>query len=306
MRKAFVASLVELAHQDERIVLLTADLGFMVLEPFRDAFPDRFFNVGVMEQEMIGIATGLAMNGFIPYVYSITTFATLRCYEFIRNGPALHNLPVRIVGIGTGVDYAFDGLSHFALEDLALMRTLPNLGIISPADSVQAANAVKATWDLPQPIYYRLSKNDALSVPKLNGAFTYGEIDLIKQGKDCVIISTGSLTSDTYQAAVTLEQNGIHCAVVVVSTIQPLNPKQIVHLLSGYKYVFTCEPALAQGGLGSLMSEIVTTNNLGCEVIRMGLAHTMGDRVGSQTFLHIQKHVTAEDLIRTITAKLKY
>src|SRR5918912_219611 len=129
MRKAFAETLFELMTQDERILLLTADLGFMVWEAIASKFPGRFFNVGVAEQNMIGLATGLAEAGFIPFVYSIATFATLRPFEFIRNGPVHHNLPVRIVGVGAGYDYGPAGPTHHALEDIGVMRTQPNLTV---------------------------------------------------------------------------------------------------------------------------------------------------------------------------------
>ena len=135
MRRAFVRSLIELAEQDERVVLLTGDLGFMVLEPFAERFPDRFINAGVAEQNMLGVATGLADGGMIPYVYSIATFATLRPYEFIRNGAALHRLPVRIVGVGGGLDYGQNGITHWALEDIGVLRIQPEMTVIAPADA---------------------------------------------------------------------------------------------------------------------------------------------------------------------------
>ncbi len=125
MRATFVRTLMELAEEDERIVLLTGDLGFTVVEPFAERFPGRFFNVGVAEQNMLGVATGLAEAGYVPFAYSIATFATLRSYEFVRNGPVLHRLPVRVVGVGGGLEYGMNGLTHYALEDIALMRAQP-------------------------------------------------------------------------------------------------------------------------------------------------------------------------------------
>src|SRR5205807_8481796 len=152
MRRAFTNMLVELAEHDPRIMLLTGDLGYLALEPFSERFPDRFFNVGVAEQNMVGLATGLAEAGFIPFVYSIVTFASLRPYEFIRNGPILHRLPVRIVGVGGGFEYGSAGTTHHALEDLGVMRTQPGLTVIAPADSQQTRTAMRRTWDLPGPI----------------------------------------------------------------------------------------------------------------------------------------------------------
>src|SRR5438093_2400618 len=137
MRRAFVNTLVELAERDPRILLLTGDLGYLALEPFSERFPDRFFNVGVAEQNMVGLATGLAEAGYIPFCYSIVTFASLRPYEFIRNGPILHQLPVRVVGVGGGVEYGHNGATHYGLEDVGVMRVQPGISVIAPADAQQ-------------------------------------------------------------------------------------------------------------------------------------------------------------------------
>src|SRR3954468_8868154 len=152
--------MTELAAQDERILLLTGDLGFMALEPFSERHPKRFFNAGVAEQNMVGLATGLAAVGFIPFVYSIATFASLRPYEFIRNGPILHQLPVRIVGVGGGFEYGTAGPTHHGLEDIGVMRLQPGLTVVAPADHLQAREVFMQTWNLPGPVYYRIGKDD--------------------------------------------------------------------------------------------------------------------------------------------------
>ena len=178
MRQAFCRTLVDMASRDRRIVLLTGDLGFTVLEPFAERFPDRFFNVGVAEQNMMGIATGLAEAGFIPFVYSIATFAALRPYEFIRNGPVLQRLPVRIVGVGGGFEYGHAGSSHYGLEDIDVLRLQPGLTVVAPADYQQATNALWATRDLPGPAYFRLSKDDQTTIPRYGA--TGGVVDALR------------------------------------------------------------------------------------------------------------------------------
>src|SRR5438132_7656876 len=146
MRKAFVRTLTEIGAADSRVLLLTGDLGYNALEPFAERFPGRFFNVGVAEQNMVGLATGLAESGFVPFVYSIATFASLRPYEFIRNGPILHRLKVRIVGVGGGFEYGSAGSTHHAIEDLGVMRVQPGLTVIAPADPRQTRSALQQTW----------------------------------------------------------------------------------------------------------------------------------------------------------------
>ena len=205
MRLAFVKALVGLAEQDPRILLLTGDLGYMALEPFADKFPSRFVNVGVAEQNMVGLATGLAESGFIPYVYSITPFVTLRPYEFIRNGPVQHSLPVRIVGIGGGFEYATNGMSHYGLEDVGVMRIQPGLTVITPADHQQAGSAIQATYELSGPIYYRLGKDDTTTVPGLGGSFQLGRTQVLCDGRDILLVTMGSVANEAVAAAQVLD-----------------------------------------------------------------------------------------------------
>ena len=197
VRATFVRTLVELAEEDERIVLLTGDLGFTVVEPFAERFPDRFFNVGVAEQNMVGVATGLAEAGFVPFVYSIATFATLRPYEFIRNGPVLHRLPVRIVGVGGGLEYGMNGLTHYALEDIAVMRAQPGMTVLAPADFQQARTALvesRATCRA------RSTSGSARTRPRRcrgsTGGFGSARVEQIGAGRDVAIVATGSIAHE--------------------------------------------------------------------------------------------------------------
>ena len=197
MRQAFVKKLVELAQRDPRIMLLTGDLGYLALEPFMDEFPSRFLNCGVAEQNMVGVATGLAEAGFIPFVYSIVTFASLRPFEFIRNGPVLHNLPVRIVGVGGGVEYGHNGPSHYGLEDVGAMRLLAGMSIFCPADADQASSVLEQTWDRSGPTYYRLGKDEKTIVPGLDGRFNVGEAQVLSHGTEILLLSLGGISAET-------------------------------------------------------------------------------------------------------------
>ena len=200
MRNAFLDELLVLAAEDPSVVLLTGDLGFMVLEPFAECFPDRFFNVGVAEQNMVGVATGLAEAGFRPFVYSIATFASLRPYEFIRNGPLLHGLPVRIVGVGGGFDYAHNGVTHHALEDIAIMRAQPRMTVVAAADPAQARAGLRAGHAVDGPVYFRIGKGGA-PVPGLDGGFGLGRLATVSCGGDVALIATGAIAAETVRAA---------------------------------------------------------------------------------------------------------
>ena len=199
MRETFIRTLVDLAAEDTRIVLLVGDLGYTVVEPFAENHPDRYFNVGVAEQNMIGVATGLAESGYVPFVYSIATFASLRAYEFIRNGPLIHNLPVRIIGVGGGFEYGSAGITHHALEDISVMRSQPGIQVIAPADFSQAHSALLDTWQDSGPIYYRLGKNDRDEIPGLNGAFTRSRAEPIRSGREVLLVTTGSISRESRQ-----------------------------------------------------------------------------------------------------------
>ncbi len=299
MRRAFLETLVELAYQEPRIMLLTGDLGYSVLEPFAMAFPDRFLNVGVAEQNMVGLATGLAEAGFLPFVYSIATFVTLRPYEFIRNGPILHQFPVRIVGVGGGVEYGHNGASHYGLEDVGVMRLQPGIAVVAPADHVQARTALLATWDLPGPVYYRLGKDDTTVVPGLAGRFELGRAQVIRQGADLVLIAMGSVANEVVVAAEKLNTQGIACTVIVVASLNPPPVADLIEVLTRFSVALTIEAHYPIGGVGSLVSEIVAEHRLNCRVQRCGIRATPNGVSGSQAYLYGVHGLSSEKLVET-------
>jgi transketolase len=263
LRKAFVEGLCDLAAQDERIYLLTADLGYMALEPFRERFPDRFFNVGVAEQNMIGVATGMAEAGLLPYAYSIAPFAALRPFEFIRNGPVLHRLPVRIVGMGMGFEYGYAGPTHYGVEDVAALRTLPGLQIIIPSDAEQAKTAILSTAS-SGPIYYSLGKDDSTSIRGLGGRFEAGRLQLIRRGASKLgIISMGSVG---IEAAAAAEQLAVdHCMEPRFAVLSSFNPDPVedtVEFLDGLSHVITVEAQTISGGLAAFVGSVIATCGL--------------------------------------------
>ena len=298
MRGAFVLELIELARKDPRIMLLTGDLGFMVLEPFADEFPGRFFNVGAAEQNMIGLATGLAEAGFIPFVYSIATFACIRPYEFIRNGPILHNLPVRIIAVGDGFAYGPAGSTHHALEDIALMRVQPGITLLSPADSKQTRNILRQTWDLPGPIYYRLGKDDKTIVPGLEGKFKIGKAQLIGKGKRILFITAGSITAEVVKAAENLTKDNISSSVLIISSLNPAPRNDLLKHLSEFRLVLTVEEHYINGGIGSLVSEIIAESSLRCRFIRCGIRTRQAGVTGSLDYLRRTNKLSSQSLVK--------
>jgi len=303
MRNAFVDELVTLAEADERVMLLTGDLGFMVLEEFQSRFPDRFVNCGVGEQNMVAVATGLAEAGFVPFAYSIATFSTLRPYEFIRNGPALHNLPVRVVGVGGGFDYGHNGVTHFALEDYAVMRTQPNITTVAPADAPQARRALQATADLPGPIYFRVSKRGD-ELPGLDGRFELGCLAIVREGADAAILAIGSIAHEAVAAADLLAERGIDVAVAVVPSFNPSPSEEIAALLDGMPAALSVEAHYRDGGLGSLVAETIAERGLGCRLLRAGVTRMPGGEAGSQQYLEDRHELSAPHLAAQLARAL--
>jgi transketolase len=302
MRGTFVRTLVELAEDDARVVLLTADLGFTVVEPFAERFPGRFFNVGVAEQNMVGIATGLADAGYVPYVYSIATFATLRPYEFIRNGPVHQRLPVRVVGVGGGFDYGTNGPSHHALEDLAVMRVQPGMTVVAPADFEQARASLHATHALPGPVYFRLGKDESSRVAGLDGRFRLGRAETIGSGGDLLLVTTGGIARNAVAAAEALAASGIDATVLVAASLSPPPAEDLAEALERFDAAVTVEAHYVNGGLGSLVCEVAAEHGLPCRVVRCGVRELEPGRSGSEAYLNETHGLSVDKLVATCTA----
>jgi transketolase len=297
VRRTFVRTLVELAEEDERILLMTGDLGYTVIEPFVERFPRRFFNVGVAEQNMVGMATGLAEAGFIPFVYSIATFAVMRAYEFIRNGPLAHRLPVRIVGVGGGFEYPSAGATHFAVDDVGVMRVQPSLTIIAPSDHEQASSALRATWRREGVIYYRLGKDDVNTVPGLHGRFEIGRAQVLSDGREMVVLALGAIARQAHAAVQQLAARGHSVGLMIVDTINPAPVEQLRQVLASVPVAMTVEAHYLVGGLGSLVSEIVAGHGLRCRVARCGVTTMPVGRTGSEAYMSARYELTTEGLV---------
>lgn len=303
MRNAFVAALLELAQRDQRVLLLTGDLGFMALEPFAEQFPERFINVGVAEQNMVGLATGLAEAGFTPFVYSIGTFASMRPYEFIRNGPLLHSLPIRIVGMGAGFDYGHNGITHYALEDVAIMRVQPEMTIIAPADPAQATAAVRGSAAIAGPIYFRIGKANG-PVPELGGSFELGRLQCLGAGRDVAIIALGSIAGEAVRARELLSERDIAATVAVVASVQPAPQGDLVELLTEVPFAVTVEAHYRVGGLGSLTAEVIADHGLRCGLLRRAVDAMPRGLTGERSFLNDLHHLSARSLAESIATSL--
>jgi transketolase len=304
VRSEFVAGLVELAERDERVLLLTGDLGYTVVEPFAERFPDRFVNVGVAEQNMVGVATGLAEAGFVPFVYSIATFASMRGYEFIRNGPLLHELPVRIVGVGGGLDYGHNGVTHYALEDVAIMRTQPGMTVLAPADPDQALAALRATSRVAGPVYVRLGK-ESRPLDGLDGRFELGRATVLGEGTDVAIVALGTMAHEAAAAAEALAARDVSAAVAVVASVSPPPLDDLAELLERCRLALTVEAHYLAGGLGSLVAEVVADRRLDCRLLRRGVGDVPRGLTGEQQSLLRAFGLTAGQLVAAVVQELQ-
>ena len=278
---------------------MTGDLGYMVMEAYKERFADRFFNVGISEQNMIGVATGMADAGLIPYAYSIATFASLRPFEFIRNGPVHHRLPVRVVGMGAGFEYGHDGPTHHALEDICALRSLPGLTIVVPADSAQAATAIRDTAFLPAPIYYSLGKDDRLSVDGLNGRFELGRAQTIREGGDLAILSIGSVTVEAVAAAQELARDGIEATVSVISNYHPDPVEDVARILGKVSYAITVEAQSISGGLGAFAASVIASHGLNCRLSALGVRTSPDGTSGVQQERWIRHGIDRASIAQT-------
>jgi len=302
MRDIFIKTLSELCKKDPNIILLTGDLGFGVLDNFKKQFPKNFINVGVAEQNMTGIATGLALEGKIAFTYSIANFPTLRCLEQIRNDACYHNANVKIISIGGGFSYGALGISHHATEDLAIMRALPDITVIAPAGEWEVVRATKAIYSHPGTCFLRIDKSmgDDKSI-KNNEDFSIGKGRLLCDGNDCTIISTGGILEEALLARSILIEEGISTRIISMHSIKPLDEKIILDSLMDTKFLITLEEHSIFGGLGGAVSEVIAENDVDYKKFkRIGLNKGFSSIVGDQKYLRKKYHMDSTSIVNTI------
>ncbi len=301
MRDAFIDSLSKMAANDKDIFLITGDLGFGVLDNFAEKFPAQFLNVGVAEQNMTGIATGLALSGYKVFTYSIANFTTLRCLEQIRNDACYHNANVNVVSIGGGFGYGALGMSHHATEDLSIMRSLPNIEVIAPGDDFETKEATKYVVNSSKPSYLRLERASHTYEDNLGNDFEYGKIRKIREGNDVAIFCAGGVTQVAMNAAKTLSKKDISLGIYSVHSLKVIDYETISKVFENYAGVITIEENNLKGGLGSAISEICIDNKIFPKSFkRMGLEDIYSSVVGSQEYLRDFYNLGEKDLIKNV------
>ncbi len=286
MRQRSLDMVLELARRDPRVVFIGSDLGAGTMDEFRAEFPDRFFMEGVAEQNLVGMAAGLAMDGFIPYINTIATFLTRRCFEQVAVDLCLHNLPVRLIANGGGLVYAPLGPTHMAIDDIALMRTLPNMTVVAPSDAEEMQRFMMKTLDWTGPVYIRLGKGGDEVISK-DGDFQIGRAIVYRDKGDVLLISSGVMTARALAASELLAKKGIACRVLHFPTIKPLDETTLFAHCRSSRLVVTVDEHLIAGGLGSAVSEALV-DRYGAAlppIRRLGIPDRFTDDYGSQDSL---------------------
>ncbi len=298
MRKAALTALLELAREDPRVMLLTADLGFGVVDDFARELPGQFINVGVAEQAMIGLATGMAEAGLRPYCYSIATFALLRPFEFVRNGPVGHRLPVTVIGVGAGTDYSLDGLTHFAVEDLALARSQPGLTIYAPVTAEDTQRLVREAHAAAGPAYFRLSRAGAPHPSRP----VRGENAV---STDVVVLAVGIAHERAMAVADAIVAAGRTARLLSVQQFDDQTASDLAPHLAQARACVTVEDHYRVGGLGSAVADVIATNGFVVPLVIDAIEALPVGALGSSAYLEGKLHRPVAHLVEDVLERIK-
>lgn len=285
MRNAFINCLLEQASIDPRIFLITPDLGFSILEPFATTFPHRFLNVGIAEQNAVGVAVGLALSGKLVYVYSIIPFVTMRCFEQIRIDVAYMDTNVRLVGVGAGLSYGPAGTTHHAIEDIAIMRSLPNMTICCPGDPLEVRELVKGSFVHQGPMYLRLGKNGEPKIHPESIQLSIGQSIQVTKGDDLALITTSNMLEQGRRWVLEWARQGKSVSLISMPTIKPLDKPLILDLIDRHISIMTLEEHSIIGGLGTAVAEVIAESGKSIPFRRLGIPDMYCHVVGNQDFL---------------------
>jgi transketolase len=298
MRNAFAAEITALAATNQRVVLLSGDIGNRLFDDFKARCPGRFYNCGVAEANMIGLAAGMAMSGLRPVAYTITPFITTRCLEQIRVDICYHHVPVIVVGTGSGLSYASLGATHHSCEDIAFLRVLPHMHVICPGDPVEVKLALRAALAQEEPVYIRLGKKGEPVVHKQPVDFVIGKGIVLRPGKDVCLLSTGNMLAVAMRAGDKLAEMGVSAQVVSLHTVKPLDEELLADAFARFQVVVTIEEHSLLGGLGSSIAEwVVDRPRQKASLLRFGTADHFMHEAGNQEYARRYYGLTAEKVV---------
>ncbi len=306
MRNAFADELTKLGNEDPRVVMLSGDIGNRLFDKFKDKHPSRFFNCGVAEANMMGVAAGMAMNGLRPVAYTITPFVTTRCLEQIRTDVCYHEAPVTIVAVGAGLAYSGLGPTHHACEDISFLRSIPNMVVICPGDAFEVRGALRAAMQQDRPVYIRMGKKGEPVVHKGTIAdFRIGKAITMAEGTDVCLLSTGNMLPEAMEAAHRLKDKGISAEVVSFHTVKPLDEEKLKQAFARFKLVATLEEHSLIGGFGAAVSEwLVDTETQARKFLRFGTPDAFFKKSGEQEYarevLGLTGHQIADKIVHAL------
>ena len=302
MRNAFAQEIKDQAAMNEKIVLLTGDIGNKLFDSFKENYSDRFYNCGVAEANMTSMAAGMAMNGLQPVTYTITPFNTTRCYEQIKIGICYHDLPVIVVGVGAGLSYAGLGATHHSFEDIAIMRVLPNMHIFCPCDAIEVKLCLKEALALKKPVYIRLGKKNEPLFHKEVPDFKMGKGIIVKEGNQVCLLSCGNIMPVAWEAGEKLEELGISTRVVSIHTVKPLDSELLKEVFLRFDTVCTLEEHSLIGGFGSAVTEWVIDNAIPLKrMLRFGIKDAFVHMSGNQENARKMNGLIPEEIVAAIT-----
>jgi transketolase len=306
MRNAFADELTKIGREDARVVLLSGDIGNRLFDKFKAAYPTRFLNCGIAEQNMTGVAAGMAMSGLRPFTYTITPFVTTRCLEQIRTDICYHELPVTVVSVGAGLSYAGLGPTHHACEDISFMRSIPNMKVVCPGDAFEVRAALRAALKQDGPLYIRMGKKGEPTIhDRIPEDFEIGRALPIKDGGDVAILSTGTMLPEAIHARRGLDANGICAAVVSFHTVKPIDEDYLHAAFEKFKLIVTLEEHSLIGGLGSAIAEWVVDNRKNTtKLLRIGTPDKFFKLSGEQDFAREQLGLTGPQIAARIQRNL--
>lgn len=305
MRNAFADEITKLGAADTRVVLLSGDIGNKLFDKFKERAAGRFYNCGVAEANMMGVAAGMALSGLRPVVYTITPFTTTRCFEQIRVDVCYHRAPVIIVGTGSGLSYADLGPTHHSCEDMAILRALPEMTVIAPGDSLELRAALRAALKQDGPVYMRIGKKGEPDIHAREPDLRIGKAITIQPGKDVCLISTGVMLSVVMQAAKLLGEAGLSARVESFHTVKPLDTAVLQELFRQYQAVAVVEEHGRIGGLGGAVAEWLATQDAPrAKFLSFGTDDAFMHEIGSTQYARNKFGLTAENIARQVKAKL--
>lgn len=298
MRTAYLDTLYELAEADKNVYALISDNGAIVYDKYRKDLGNQYYNMGISEANMLGVAAGMANCGKIPFAYTIGAFLAYRALEFIRNDVCLQNTNVKIVGIGAGMIYSALGPTHHSTEDLGCIRSLPNLVILSPASPMEVRKATKAAYEYVGPVYLRLGTNREQEIYESDYEFEIGKGVTLCEGTDVTLIGTGNILTEVLKAAQMLEAEGVSVRVINIHTIKPIDKEIILKAAAETKAIVTVEDHDVIGGLGSAVAEVIAESGKGISFARVGLQEQFAEAYGSYMDMKQINGIDADAIIK--------